>query len=373
MSDPESKQGAAPKQAGGAPSMAPRNGDEPSVPRTPLSEQSAAEQSAAGQSAAGQSATEHYAAGQHRPKSSPAPQSVPESVSHRAPAEQSVSRSPVVQTAALPPPADDPLVQPDPWDALRAHTSARIAIGRVGGSLPSAEVLRFGLAHARARDAVHHPLNGADLATRLRTAGFRVAQVRSQAPDRQTYLLRPDLGRRLHDDDRDALLAAPPAPELAFVLADGLSTFAVERHALPLLEAMRERFTTDWAATPVVMVDQGRVAVGDDIGEALQARMVVVLVGERPGLTSPDSLGIYFTYQPRTGRMDSERNCISNVRPEGLPVDAAADKLSHMLRQSLTLQLSGVGLKDDSEAPEVLKASATVDVANAAPSQRPLP
>jgi ethanolamine ammonia-lyase small subunit len=303
-------------------------------------------------------------------------------------AEQAVSGQPASQQAALEQSAsepslaartgdatvDDPLVQSDPWDALRTHTSARIAIGRVGGSLPSAEVLRFGLAHARARDAVHHPLVSADLATRLRAAGFRVAQVRSQAPDRQTYLLRPDLGRRLDEADREALLAAPPAPELAVVVADGLSTFAIERHALPLLEALRERFTTDWAATPVVMVDQGRVAVGDDIGEALQARMVVVLVGERPGLTSPDSLGIYFTYQPRTGRMDSERNCISNVRPEGLPIDAAADKLSHMLRQSLTLQLSGVGLKDDSEAPEALKESATEEVAtNAAPSQRPLP
>ena len=280
--------------------------------------------------------------------------------------EQTVNEPSVAEPSSTLPvstPIDDPLVQSDPWDALRAHTSARIAIGRVGGSLPSAEVLRFGLAHARARDAVHHPLDSADLATRLRAAGFRVAQVRSQAPDRQTYLLRPDLGRRLHEDDREALLAAPPAPELAFVLADGLSTFAVERHALPLLEALRERFTTDWAAAPVVMVDQGRVAVGDDIGEALQARLVVVLVGERPGLTSPDSLGIYFTYQPRTGRMDSERNCISNVRPEGLPINAAADKLSHMLRQSLTLQLSGVGLKDDSEPDPALTTDAVADPA----------
>lgn len=258
--------------------------------------------------------------------------------------------------SALP---DDELVQSDPWGGLRAHTSARIAIGRVGGSLPSAEVLRFGLAHARARDAVHHPLDKEDLASRVQAAGYRLMQVRSQAPDRQTYLLRPDLGRRLDDADRNLLLQAAPAPErapeLVFVLADGLSTFAVERHALPLLDAFRERFDTDWANTPVVMVEQGRVAIGDDIGEALGARLVVVLVGERPGLTSPDSLGIYFTYQPRVGRQDSERNCISNVRPEGLAIAVAAARLSHMLRQSFTLQLSGVDLKDDS--PDVISES----------------
>ncbi|GGX28725.1 hypothetical protein GCM10007242_38910 [Pigmentiphaga litoralis] len=319
-------------------SLESRQSTEPEEPKQTLNERSVQEPSSAEQSVSAQPASQQSAPGLSLPEPSLA-----------------------VRTGDAP--VDDPLVQSDPWDALRAHTSARIAIGRVGGSLPSAEVLRFGLAHARARDAVHHPLDSADLATRLRAAGFRVAQVRSQAPDRQTYLLRPDLGRRLDEADREALLAAPPAPELAFVVADGLSTFAVERHALPLLEALRERFTTDWAATPVVMVDQGRVAVGDDIGEALQARLVVVLVGERPGLTSPDSLGIYFTYQPRTGRMDSERNCISNVRPEGLPVHAAADKLSHMLRQSLTLQLSGVGLKDESEPAPALEADAAADPA----------
>lgn len=242
------------------------------------------------------------------------------------------------------------LVQDNPWEGLRAHTSARVALGRVGASMPSAEILRFGLAHARARDAVHHPLDSGDLGARLRQAGFLTRLARSQAPDRHTYLLRPDLGRKLDETCRQELAAHAPAPELAIVIADGLSSFAVERHALALLENFRAQYPTDWAHTPVVMVEQGRVAVGDDIGEALRAKLVIVLIGERPGLTSPDSLGIYFTYGPRTGRMDSERNCISNVRPEGLPCPQAAAKLNHMVRQATQRQLTGVALKDESDA-----------------------
>ncbi|HEY0296288.1 MAG TPA: ethanolamine ammonia-lyase subunit EutC [Bordetella sp.] len=247
-------------------------------------------------------------------------------------------------------PSPDSLVQDSPWDLLRRHTSARIALGRVGASLPSAEILKFGLAHARARDAVHHPLDADALEAQLRERGLRVARVRSQAGDRHTYLLRPDLGRRLAPADGQALRAAAPAPELAIVMADGLSAVAVQRHAVPLLDALRRCYDTDWARTPIVLAEQGRVALGDDIGEALRARMVIVFIGERPGLTAPDSLGIYFTYAPRTGRLDSERNCISNVRPEGLPIDAAAGKLDYLVRQALRRKLTGVGLKDDSEA-----------------------
>lgn len=245
------------------------------------------------------------------------------------------------------------LVQHNPWDELRAHTSARIALGRVGSSLPTAEVLRFGLAHAQARDAVHHPLDFAALDEQLKAAGFRTLQVRSDAEDRQAYLLRPDRGRRLHGDCLARLYAEAPAPELAVVIADGLSSIAVQRHALPLLELFRERFATDWANTPVVLAEQGRVAIGDGIGEALRAQLVVMLIGERPGLTSPDSLGLYLTYQPRVGRMDSERNCISNVRPEGLPYALAAIKLDYLAREALRLQLSGVSLKDDSNLQPV--------------------
>lgn len=244
--------------------------------------------------------------------------------------------------------SDQTLIQSNPWDELRAHTSARIALGRVGSSLPTGEVLKFGLAHAQARDAVHRPLDFAELREQLQVAGFRALQVCSDAEDRQIYLLRPDRGRSLAEACRERLCSEAPAPELAVVIADGLSSIAVQRHALPLLELFRQRFDTDWSNTPIVLAEQGRVAIGDGIGEALRARLVIVLIGERPGLTSPDSLGLYVTYQPRVGRMDSERNCISNVRPEGLPYALAAHKLDFIARQALRLQLSGVDLKDDS-------------------------
>ncbi|WP_259756056.1 ethanolamine ammonia-lyase subunit EutC [Pseudomonas sp. GCEP-101] len=246
------------------------------------------------------------------------------------------------------------LIQNDPWEELRAHTSARIALGRVGSSLPTREVLKFGMAHAQARDAVHHPLDFAALQQALADAGFRVLRARSEAPDRQTYLLRPDLGRALHPDSQWQLKGEQVAAELVIVIADGLSSFAVQQHALPLLSALRERFATDWENTPVVLAEQGRVAIGDGIGEALGAKLALVLIGERPGLSSPDSLGLYLTWQPRVGRMDSERNCISNVRPEGLPYALAAHKLAHLLQQALRLRVSGVRLKDDSDLPDVI-------------------
>ena len=240
------------------------------------------------------------------------------------------------------------LVQANPWDQLRRHTAARIALGRVGASLPTAEVLRLGLAHAQARDAVHQALDFAALHSQLAAAGWPVLRVRSQAHNRHTYLLRPDLGRRLHEDDSLRLRAQPAAAELALVIADGLSSSAIQQHAQPLLSAFRARFDTDWARTPLVLAEQGRVALGDDIGAALRARLIVMLIGERPGLSSPASLGIYLTYAPRVGRMDSERNCISNVRPEGLGYIEAAHKLDYLCRAALRCQLTGVGLKDDS-------------------------
>ena len=246
------------------------------------------------------------------------------------------------------------LIQHNPWDELRAHTSARIALGRVGSSLPTAEVLKFGLAHAQARDAVHRPLDFTALRSEVEAHGFRCLQVTSDAPDRPTYLLRPDKGRQLKAACAARLQEEAAAPELAMVLADGLSAIAIQRHALPLLDLFRQHFDTDWANTPVVLAEQGRVAIGDGIGEALRARLVIVLIGERPGLSSPDSLGIYLTYQPRPGMMDSQRNCISNVRPEGLPYALAAHKLNFLARQALRLQLSGVELKDDSSLQNVL-------------------
>ncbi len=243
----------------------------------------------------------------------------------------------------------DPLVQANPWEALRRHTAARIALGRVGASLPTDEVLRLGLAHAQARDAVHRPLDFAALQAALAADGWPVLRVRSQARDRQTYLLRPDLGRRLHEDGDAQLRTQPAAAELVIVVADGLSSSAVQQHAQPLLAALRQRFDTDWTRTPVVLAEQGRVAIGDEIGAALHARLVAVLIGERPGLSSPASLGVYLTYAPRKGRMDSERNCISNVRPEGLVYAQAAHKLAYLCRAALQRQLTGINLKDDSQ------------------------
>jgi ethanolamine ammonia-lyase small subunit len=236
----------------------------------------------------------------------------------------------------------------DPWQALRRHTAARIGLGRVGASMPTAELLRFGVAHAQARDAVHSALDTAALAAALQAHGFQALQVKSMAPDREAYLLRPDLGRSLDAGSR-ALLECAPRADIALVMADGLSAQAAARHALPVALLLRDALG-GWPA-PVVVAQQGRVALADDIGAALGARLAIVMLGERPGLSSPDSLGIYLTWAPQPGRMDSERNCISNVRPEGLAYEAAARKLHYLVRQSLLRQLSGVALKDESEGP----------------------
>ena len=234
----------------------------------------------------------------------------------------------------------------DPWRMLRQHTAARINLGRVGASMPTDALLRFGLAHAQARDAVHSALDADALEQALRGQGFDVLQVASMAPDRESYLLRPDLGRRLRPENRRMLEQAGRAG-LALVIADGLSAQAAQRHALPVAMLLREALG-GWPA-PVVIARQGRVALGDDIGAALGARLAVVMLGERPGLSSPDSLGIYLTWDPRPGRMDSERNCISNVRPAGLGYAEAARKLHFLVTQALSRQYSGVALKDDSD------------------------
>ncbi|MGZ5180463.1 MAG: ethanolamine ammonia-lyase subunit EutC [Ramlibacter sp.] len=245
-------------------------------------------------------------------------------------------------------------VDPTFWSELRRFTPARIGLGRSGVALPTAEVLAFGLAHARARDAVHTPLDTDALEAALRQAGFDVLQACSRAPDRATYLRRPDLGRQLDPSFAASSGALPSAPDIALVVGDGLSSLAVQRHAVPLLAAVRERLPTGLTCSPVVVVRQARVAVGDDVGERLRARLAVVLIGERPGLGSPDSLGIYLTHAPRRGRHDAERNCISNVRPEGLPIGAAAHKVAWHIGQALQRGLTGVGLKDDSgPAPQV--------------------
>lgn len=228
----------------------------------------------------------------------------------------------------------------DPFARYRAATPARIGLGRAGDSLPTAALLDLQTAHARARDAVHGHVDFSALAEAL--APLSTITVRSAARDRAEYLARPDHGRCLAED-----AAVPAAPcDLCFVIADGLSAAAVAAHAAALVHAARARLG-DLEIGPVVLVEQGRVAIGDMIGAALGARMVAVLIGERPGLSVADSLGVYLTIDPRSGRRDSERNCLSNIHTAGLGIEAAADKLAGLVRGALALGLTGVGLKED--------------------------
>lgn len=251
----------------------------------------------------------------------------------------------------------------NPWSALRQFTSARIALGRAGNSLPTGPLLAFNLSHAQARDAVHQPLDAGSLHEQLRANGFTTLDVHSAAPDRQHYLRRPDLGRRLSDGSRELLAqAAVEPPEVVFVIADGLSAFAASRQSIPLLRAVCLKLA-DWKIGPVVIARQARVALGDEIGELLRTKLVVMLIGERPGLSSPDSLGIYLTYAPKVGCSDAQRNCISNVRPEGLSYAGAAHKLHYLLTHARRLGLTGVGLKDDSDA--LLEAAPETDAVTA--------
>jgi ethanolamine ammonia-lyase small subunit len=245
-----------------------------------------------------------------------------------------------------------PTVTPDPWEALRAVTGARIALGRAGGSLPTAEVLAFAMAHAAARDAVWSALDVDRLSSDLAPLALPMLRLASAAPDRATYLRRPDLGRRLGEASRAALAAAAPPGgcDVALVVADGLSATAAQRHAPALLDALAPRLReAGLTIGPLSVVTQGRVAVEDEVGAALGARAALVLLGERPGLSSPDSLGAYLVHGPRPGRSDAERNCVSNVRPEGLPVAAAAALVAWLTVEALRRGLSGVALKDERE------------------------
>ncbi|MGN4052203.1 ethanolamine ammonia-lyase subunit EutC [Pseudomonas sp. SM4] len=247
-----------------------------------------------------------------------------------------------------------PIDPQNPWLELRRLTPARIALGRTGTSLPTSAQLDFQFAHAQARDAVHLPFDHAGLSAQLSERGRESLLLHSAAVDRNSYLQRPDLGRKLSDDSaqslRDYAAAHPGGVDLAIVVADGLSALAVHRHTLPFLTRLEEQMSgDDWSIAPVVLVEQGRVAVGDEIGQLLGAKMLVMLIGERPGLSSPDSLGLYFTYNPKIGLTDAYRNCISNVRLEGLSYGMAAHRLLYLMREACRRQLSGVNLKDEAQ------------------------
>lgn len=247
----------------------------------------------------------------------------------------------------------DKSVVEDPWQGLRRYTDARIALGHTGAGLPTSEWLRFSLDHARARDAVHLPFQKEKLKAELEQMELKTVMVHSLAETRAMYLINPDKGRRLDEESCGRLTAlSDEKHDLAIVIADGLSSTAVHKQAVPLVKCLLpylERLNLKLA--PVVLAEQSRVALGDEIGQLLQAKAVAILIGERPGLSSPDSLGVYFTWSPNLNRLESERNCISNIRPEGLPHDRAAFKLAWIIEAAFSLQLSGIKLKDQSDNP----------------------
>jgi ethanolamine ammonia-lyase small subunit len=236
------------------------------------------------------------------------------------------------------------------WSSLRELTPARIGLERSGASLATRPLLDSFLAHARARDAVHELVDEAQLTDKACTLALPCLVVRSAAPDRRSYLMRPDLGRRLSPDAPAVLAPHAGEYDLVAVVADGLSARAVQCHALPVLAATLTPLQAEgWRVAPLVFVHQGRVAIGDAVAAQLRAGAVAVLIGERPGLSSPDSLSAYLTWRPGPSTTDADRNCISNIRPEGVSYAEAAFKLVFLLRQMRTRGFSGVMLKDDSE------------------------
>tara|TARA_R110000796_G_scaffold210102_1_gene326378 strand:- start:10847 stop:11698 length:852 start_codon:yes stop_codon:yes gene_type:complete len=250
------------------------------------------------------------------------------------------------------------IVVENPWERLNAFTDARIGLGRAGVSLPTSKLLAFQLAHAQAQDAVHCQLDVETLASELTdTLGLSTAPIHlhSHAQDRAMYLQRPDYGRRLNDETREQLQQAAASQQrydLAVVVVDGLSALAVQQNSAPFLSTLYQVMSSDaadWQLAPLTIVEQGRVAIGDEIGALLNADAVLVMIGERPGLSSPDSLGLYMTWAPVPGLKDDRRNCISNVRPAGLQIEEAARRFFLLLKEARQLKVSGVKLKDRSE------------------------
>lgn len=246
---------------------------------------------------------------------------------------------------------------PDPWHSLKAYTDARIALGHTGTAIPLQEVLKFKIAFAHAKDAVYSQLEINKLQNELSEIGVSHCLLQSQAQSRAEYLQRPDKGRQL---DRKSVLELqkiePSEPEVAIVLADGLSATAINLHAIPVLKSLISALQkANYRLSPVSIVEQARVAIGDEIGHLLGAKITVVLIGERPGLTSPYSMGAYLTYAPHPGLTDERRNCISNIRPEGLSFEMAAIKIMYLIQEALRLQLTGVTLKDNAASMEALQ------------------
>lgn len=240
---------------------------------------------------------------------------------------------------------------PDAWGSLKAFTNARIALGRTGVATPLKEVLDFRMCHAHARDAVYSILKVDELTASLQQFQMPIITVNSKANDRTAYLQRPDLGRKLNDASANNLKnETSHSADVAIIIADGLSATAINEHAVhvvkKLIPLLKQSVLT---IAPLVIAEQARVAIADEIGSILQARLSLILIGERPGLSSPDSMGAYITYQPSPGKTDESRNCISNIRPEGLGYDLAAAKIAKLIKVSLLLKLSGIRLKDEEQ------------------------
>lgn len=238
----------------------------------------------------------------------------------------------------------------DRFEALRQFTAARIGLARSGPGIATGDHLAFRAAHALARDAVHTPLDLDALEAALKPLGLPVLRVESQAADQQTYLTRPDLGRRLSDASAETLRGMAADIDIAVLVAGGLSAFATASHAANLLTLLLPAWQKAGRTLgPLCIAPRGRVALGDEVGAILSARLVLVLIGERPGLTSPDSLGAYLTLAPRLGRTDADRNCISNIRPEGMALAEGARRILWLADRAMTRGISGVALKDDSD------------------------
>jgi ethanolamine ammonia-lyase small subunit len=254
-------------------------------------------------------------------------------------------------------PSKPPAPLDDVWAKLRGATAARIGLDRSGSSLATAPLLEFRLAHARARDSANQTLDIPRLVAGLSGLEWPTVTIDSAAPDRRTYLLRPDLGRSLGPSAREALLPHAATYDLAIVAADGLSARAIERHVPPLLATLARSLSAErLSLAPLVLVRQGRVAIGDWVAAVLGAGAVVMLIGERPGLSAPDSLGAYLTWRPIPEKTtDADRNCISNIRPEGLGYEDAAFKLAYLLSEMRRRKVSGVALKDDSSSARLTR------------------
>jgi ethanolamine ammonia-lyase small subunit len=255
----------------------------------------------------------------------------------------------------------------DPWANLKRFTDARIGLGRSGSAMPTREVLNFALSHAMARDAVTTPIDWVPIEQGLADLGLETLRVSSATRDRSEYLRRPDLGRKLSDASRNELFslleASPARPDLVVVVGYGLSSMGVAANIVPMMSALLPHARqSGWKLGPVMLANDARVALGDEVGEILGAKAVLVLIGERPGLSSPDSLGAYLTFAPRVGLKDADRNCISNIRPRGLSYEEAAFKAAWLLREAFRRGLTGVNLKDESQfliegqkGPELIK------------------